>query len=121
MHLNIESIKTIIIKTNIIANKLQCPIYLVGSILFKKNYRDIDIRAIMPKIQFENLFGKIEQYNNEENTGKWTKGCKLKWSIICINIWKEFFNSNPIIDFQINYENQYKEQKILISKKININ
>lgn len=101
----------------IVTANLECNVYLVGSALIKPNPRDIDIRAIMPIPQFKKLFGPIPQYLEESETGLWTKNCKIKWSDKCRLF---FYISSAIniknLDFQICYEGQYNEPKLLLSK-----
>lgn len=67
-------------------------IYLVGSSIKRRNFRDVDVRCIMDDDDFERLFGKHETafYLNP------------LWSVMCcsVSLWLSKRTGLPI-DFQI--------------------
>ena len=100
-----------------VSTNLKCNVYLVGSTLTSSTPRDTDIRAILSVPDFENLFGSINRYTYEAQTGEWTKKCKWKWAKKC----RLFLNSKSALkiktlDFQICYEGEYNEPKFLLAK-----
>ena len=45
--------------------KFGCPVYLVGSVLYKEKPRDIDISIIVPLKEYEMMFGKLPGNQDE--------------------------------------------------------
>lgn len=67
-------------------------LYLVGSALKKRDFRDVDLRLILPDAQFDALFPGM--------TGGWW--LDARWSLMCssISLWLTRRSALPI-DFQI--------------------
>lgn len=72
-------------------------IYQVGSSLEKRDYRDVDIRCILPDDEFDRLFPK----------SGWNGA---RWSVICaaVSEWISKRTGLPI-DFQIQKQSEAKE------------
>lgn len=68
-------------------------LYLVGSCLERRDYRDVDIRCILPDEEFDHLFPGAHDVNY---------GLNALWSVICssISLWLSKHTGLPI-DFQI--------------------
>lgn len=76
-------------------------VYLVGSALWKKEPRDIDIRLILPDEQFEILIGNVNSWIYQIETGQWKEEC-YKWSKMCTQETHYFWHETGLnIDFQI--------------------
>lgn len=67
-------------------------IYLVGSSIKKRDYRDVDVRCILPDDEFERLFPKCP--NNRYLHALWCVMCST------ISLWLSQHTDLPI-DFQI--------------------
>lgn len=75
-------------------------IYLVGSVLKKAEYRDVDIRAILDDAEFDRLFPK---------TDRW--GENAQWKLFCISISSYLSSVTGLpIDFQIQRQTQANER-----------
>lgn len=75
-------------------------VYLVGSVLRKPDWRDVDIRVILDDAEFDRLFPV---------TDKW--GENAQWKIICISISHYLSSVTGLpIDFQIQRQTQANEQ-----------
>lgn len=68
-------------------------VYLVGSALAQREYRDVDVRLILPDEEFDALFPGFGNTNPTVNA---------KWSLlsVAISLWLEKRSGLPI-DFQI--------------------
>lgn len=75
-------------------------IYLVGSSLERRDYRDVDVRCILPDAEFERLFGSIE-----------TPQFNALWSVMCstISLWMSKHTDLPI-DFQVQKMSKANEE-----------
>ena len=84
------------------------PVYLVGSVLQKKDYRDVDIRIILSDYEFGCRYGtprqalvSTQEWIDASATGNWTK-VRWKWSDDCVKrtriAWRD---TNLNIDFQV--------------------
>lgn len=74
--------------------------YLVGSALERADYRDVDVRLILPDYEFTARFGEI-------TTPRWKNA---NWNAHCI-AWTHFGQSitGLVIDFQIDQQTQANE------------
>lgn len=74
-------------------------VYLVGSVLRKPDWRDVDIRAILDDAEFDRLFPV---------TDKW--GENAQWKLICIAVSHYLVSVTGLpIDFQIQRQTQANE------------
>ncbi len=65
-------------------------VFLVGSSLEKKDYRDVDLRCIIADVDYVSLFG-----NDEENP-------PMRWHLICVSLSEYVKNRTGLpVDFQI--------------------
>lgn len=94
--------------------------YLVGSALRTATPRDIDLRLLLPDVEFEKLFGPVQQWVEEGRTGNWSE-VRWNWSKYCTRLthsgWEELGTN---IDFQIYPESWAKhkhgrEPKVLLA------
>lgn len=71
--------------------------YLVGSSLERRDYRDVDVRLMLPDEEYDRIFG----------AGDWTNPY---WSLLCtsISLWLRQQTDLPI-DFQIQRQTQANE------------
>ena len=111
MNIPKEQYNKLVIMANRLAGYYYSPVYLVGSVLTKKDFNDVDIVVIMSDKNFERRYGNINEYireNNENGTinvrKKWAMDCFKRWEII-----SDFTGLN--IDF--------KTQSITIAKAHN--
>ena len=75
-------------------------VYLVGSVLRRPDWRDVDIRAIIEDAEYDRLFPK---------TDKW--GENALWKIVCISISNYLSSVTGLpIDFQIQRQTQANER-----------
>ncbi len=91
-------------------------IYIVGSALYKKNPRDIDIRMRVSDAFFKKLFKvSVKRWCEEKKRGSWGKGV-YKWSDFCCKISRLLNEANifdQIIDFQIQPSSDWKKYSSL--------
>jgi hypothetical protein len=74
--------------------------YLVGSVLRKPDWRDVDIRVILDDAEFDRLFPKTDRF-----------GENAQWKIICIAISHYLSSVTGLpIDFQIQRQTQANER-----------
>ena len=75
-------------------------IYLVGSCLERRDYRDVDVRAILEDADFDRRFPKLAG-------GAGPHQFDPEWSLVCasISLWLEQRTGLPI-DFQIQRQTQ---------------
>lgn len=75
--------------------------YLVGSALVRADYRDVDVRLILPDDEFAQRFGAI-------TNPRYENAC---WNAHCV-AWTHFGQSltGLVVDFQIDQETQANEQ-----------
>ena len=75
--------------------------YLVGSALFRADYRDVDVRLILSDDDFAARFGALTK-------PRWKNAC---WNAHCI-AWTHFGQSvtGLVVDFQIDQQTQANEQ-----------
>jgi len=68
-----------------------CNVYLVGSSLLRRDYRDVDVRCILSDDAYERLFPGIGETPQRD----------ARWSIMCsaISLWLSRHSGLPI-DFQ---------------------
>ena len=78
-------------------------VYLVGSTLTKRDYRDVDIRVILDDAEYESLFGPGSEGDPQINAF---------WSLTCSAI-SEWLSkrSNLPIDFQIQSMTKANKEK----------
>jgi hypothetical protein len=75
-------------------------VYLVGSVLRKPDWRDVDVRAILWDAEYDRLFPKTDEF-----------GENAQWKIICIAISHYLSSVTGLpIDFQIQRQTQANEQ-----------
>lgn len=80
-------------------------VYLVGSCLEKRDYRDVDVRAILADEDFDRRFPKLAG-------GAGPFQFDPEWSLACasISLWLEQRTGLPI-DFQIQRQTQANEEE----------
>lgn len=73
--------------------------YLVGSSLERRDYRDVDVRLMLPDAAYDRIFGA--------DVGDWTNAY---WSLLCtsLSLWLKQQTDLPI-DFQIQRQTQANE------------
>ena len=75
-------------------------IYLVGSVLRKPDWRDVDIRAILEDAEFDRFFPVVDKW--QENA---------LWKIVCISISNYLSSVTDLpIDFQIQRQSQANQK-----------
>lgn len=75
-------------------------VYLVGSVLRKPDWRDVDIRVILYDEEFDRLFPKTDRF--QENA---------QWKLFCISISNYLSSVTGLpIDFQIQRQTEANEQ-----------
>lgn len=76
-------------------------VYLVGSVIKRADFRDIDVRLIFPDDEFDRLFGPL-------SAPRYENAC---WNAHCI-AWTHFGQSitGLLIDFQIDRATEANEQ-----------
>lgn len=76
-------------------------VYLVGSCLKKRDYRDVDVRVILSDEKFDELFPGIRSNHQLD----------ARWSLMCsaISLWLNKHSGLPI-DFQIQRRTQANEE-----------
>ena len=78
----------------------QFGVYLVGSVLRKPDWRDVDIRMILANEEFDRLFPKVDKF-----------GENALWKIMCISISNYLSNMTDLpIDFQIQRQSEANEK-----------
>jgi len=103
-----------------IVRYFQGELYLCGSALHFDKPRDIDLRLIISKENFDNFFLNSENWVKQGQSGEW-KVERYIWARICVLItsilsWDLGLN----IDFEIYPQiEKYKVDGVLIMKKIN--
>lgn len=92
-------------------------VYLVGSILYKKNPRDIDVVMIVSDRLFTKLFKiSVADWMEQGKTGKWSAG-RYRWSKFCTKMCKALAkdsNVKKMIDFKIqplSYSELFRNRK----------
>jgi len=74
-------------------------IYMVGSVLRKSDWRDVDIRAMLEDTEFDRLFPKTDRH-----------GENALWKLICISISNYISSTTDLpVDFQIQRTTQANE------------
>lgn len=78
-------------------------VFLVGSSLRTRDYRDVDVRCLVEDAEFDRLFPGMAGWGNE-----WTDA---RWSLLCsaISSWLSERTGLPI-DFQFQRQTQANEQ-----------
>jgi hypothetical protein len=73
-------------------------VYLVGSSIERRDYRDVDIRCILPDKEYARMFGEPSSASHARNA---------MWSLMCssISLWLSRATGLPI-DFQIQQQTQ---------------
>lgn len=81
--------------------------YLVGSSLERRDYRDVDVRFILPDEEFDWMF-RVRPGDAESGVGGWLNPL---WSLMClsISVWLREQTKLPI-DFQIQRQTQANEK-----------
>lgn len=75
-------------------------VYLVGSVLRKSDWRDVDIRAILDDAEFDRLFPQTDRL-----------GENAQWKIICVSMSHYLSGVTGLpIDFQIQRQTQANEE-----------
>lgn len=89
MFLNANEYDKICIMANRLAGYYYSPVYLVGSVLTKKDFNDVDIVVVLSDENFERRYGSIKQYQLENDMPrgldvrkKWAEDCYKRWKII---------------------------------------
>jgi predicted nucleotidyltransferase len=84
------------------------PVYLVGSVLTKKDYRDIDVICIISDVDFRLRYGDVKIWGGEMESGLWTD-ISWKWSDDCIKKWRQGCKYTDLnLDFKV-YPQTYQE------------
>lgn len=95
-------------------------LYLCGSALYSDKPRDIDLRLILSKKNFDNFFLNSENWVKQGQSGEW-KMERYIWARICVLITSMLSRDLGLnIDFQIYPQvEEYKIDGVLIMKEIN--
>jgi hypothetical protein len=101
------------------------PVYLCGSTLKSKKHRDVDIRIILPDLEFGCRYGEkskaIENTHtwiSEGLTGLWND-IRWKWSKDCVKKTRQgWMKTNLNIDFQIYPKSYCGKYKNLLKERI---
>jgi hypothetical protein len=82
-------------------------VYLVGSCLEKRDYRDVDVRVILDDQEFDRLFPTLVPEGEQRPTPQ----LDATWSLLCtaISLWLGQHSGLPI-DFQIQRQTQANEE-----------
>lgn len=89
------------------------PCYLVGSALEDRNYRDIDVRIIMPNEEWHKWFGKLPYVENP------------RWMFFCMATSLYFRKATGLdVDFQVQregwvQETDKKKRRVLLGRRMN--
>ena len=77
----------------VVAEAFGHSLYLVGSSLERRDYRDVDVRCILDDAEFDGLFPGLVGHGYAYNA---------RWSIVCssISLWLSQHSNLPV-DFQI--------------------
>ena len=87
---------------NSISAYLHCPVYLVGSSLNKKDYRDVDVIAVITDWHFTLRFnGTWKEWQDEGITGEYTE-IRWCWARECSKQWHSGAGETGLnLDFKI--------------------
>lgn len=82
-------------------------VYLVGSSLEKRDYRDVDVRCILDDAEFDRLFPCLAPKDGKVPTPQ----LDATWSLVCasISLWLQQHSGLPV-DFQIQRQTQANEE-----------
>lgn len=74
-------------------------VYLVGSAIERRDYRDVDVRCILDDAEYDRLFGKDGGYTN------------AFWSLVCTSVSLYLSQATGLpVDFQIQRQTQANAQ-----------
>lgn len=78
-------------------------VYLVGSAITRRDYRDVDVRLILPDESFDRMFPGI-------STGWYLDA---RWSLMCssISLWLSHHTSLPV-DFQVQRQTEANAENV---------
>lgn len=78
-------------------------VYLVGSSLEKRDYRDVDVRVILDDDEFDRMFPTLVAVGDQRPTPQ----LDATWSLLCaaISLWLQQHSGLPV-DFQIQRQTQ---------------
>lgn len=93
---------------NQIASRFDAKVYLVGSVLYSDDPRDVDIRVVIPDDLFEARYGSVLEWIDETWRTPWGE-CRQKWSRDIRKIGNDLARIYHLnIDFQIDPESVAK-------------
>jgi len=82
-------------------------LYLVGSVLERRDYRDVDIRCILPDEEFERLFPGLSSPSVNAHTSYSGPNMKALWVLMGVAISEWLSNRTGLpIDFQIQKQSE---------------
>lgn len=91
-------------------------VYLVGSSITRRDFRDVDIRVILDDAEFDRMFPSLKPTTTTDAEGKTTVSVpttqlNAKWALLCssISLWLSQHSGLPV-DFQIQRQTQANEQ-----------
>lgn len=94
---------------NSISAYLHCPVFLAGSALYKEDYRDVDVFALISDWDFELRFGPVLEFLEEGQTGKYTE-IRWSWARECSKQWRAGCSETGMnLDFKIISHTQHKQ------------
>ncbi len=88
---------------SVVADGLGHPAYLVGTATQSPDFRDVDLRVIMPDEEFDRLFGGLDFHRIEFPGGV--------WGLLCLSVSQYLSDATGLpIDFQVQRMTQANEK-----------